>query len=72
MEKAVFLKLLGENIVRLRLAKGWSQTELANACNKDRQTIHKVENGQVNISVYFLLQVANALEMPVDQILVFK
>ncbi|GAB3890073.1 helix-turn-helix domain-containing protein [Spirosoma agri] len=72
MEKATFLKLLGQNIASLRLAKGWSQTDLANACDKDRQTLHKVENGQVNVSVYFLKQIAEALEIPVYQILVFK
>ena len=63
---------MGQNIVSLRLEKGWTQTDLANACNKDRQTIYKVEHGQANASVYFLKQIAEALEVPVNQLLILE
>ncbi|MDR2237339.1 MAG: helix-turn-helix domain-containing protein [Chryseobacterium sp.] len=54
---------LGKRIVMLRTQKGWSQSDLARACNKDRQAIEKLENGKVNPTLYTLLEVANALEI---------
>ncbi len=47
----------------LRGKKCWSQSDLARACNKDRQAIEKLENGKVNPTLYTLLELANALEV---------
>ena len=55
-------KKIGQRIIELREQKGWSQANLARACNKDRQAIEKLENGKVNPTLYTLLEVANALE----------
>ena len=55
-------KKIGQRIIELREQKGWSQADLARACNKDRQAIEKLENGKVNPTLYTLLEVANALE----------
>ena len=58
------LKLkIGRRIVELRSEKGWSQSDLARACGKDRQAIEKLENGKVNPTVYSLWEVAVALEV---------
>lgn len=43
---------LGKRIIRLREQKGWSQSDFARACNKDRQAIEKLENGKVNPTLY--------------------
>ena len=59
-------KELGKRIVELREQKGWSQSDLARACNKDRQAIEKLENGKVNPTLYTLLEVANALEISLE------
>jgi transcriptional regulator with XRE-family HTH domain len=56
-------KLIGLRIVELRTKKGWSQSDLARACGKDRQAIEKIENGRVNPTLYSLLEIANALEV---------
>lgn len=48
-------KALGTRIIKLREQKGWSQSDLARACNKDRQAIEKLENGKVNPTLYTLL-----------------
>ncbi|MDQ1097059.1 MULTISPECIES: helix-turn-helix domain-containing protein [Chryseobacterium] len=56
-------KALGARIIELREQKGWSQSDLARACNKDRQAIEKLENGKVNPTLYTLLELANALEI---------
>ncbi|WP_100075068.1 helix-turn-helix domain-containing protein [Chryseobacterium camelliae] len=61
-------KALGTRIIRLREQKGWSQSDLARACNKDRQAIEKLENGKVNPTLYTLLEVANALEISLPEL----
>jgi transcriptional regulator with XRE-family HTH domain len=52
---------IGQRIIELRTQKGWSQSDLARACEKDRQAIEKLENGKVNPTLYSLLEIANAL-----------
>jgi putative transcriptional regulator len=61
-------KKIGERIVELRTQKGWSQSDLARACNKDRQAIEKLESGKVNPTLYTLLEVANALEITLPKL----
>lgn len=65
-------KELGKRIVELREQKGWSQSDLARACNKDRQAIEKLENGKVNPTLYTLLEVANALEISLSKLVEFS
>lgn len=59
---------LGKQIVMLRQQKGWSQSDLARACNKDRQAIEKLENGKVNPTLYTLLEIASALEVSLPEL----
>jgi ribosome-binding protein aMBF1 (putative translation factor) len=59
---------IGRRIVELREQKGWSQSDLARACNKDRQAIEKLENGKVNPTLYTLLEIANALEVSLSKL----
>lgn len=59
---------LGKRIINLREKKGWSQSDLARACNKDRQAIEKLENGKVNPTLYTLLEIANALEVSLPEL----
>ena len=68
-KKQAFLIALGKRIVSLREAKGISQTLLAGKCSKDKQSINRLEKGNVNPSVYFLLQVANALDISLAELL---
>lgn len=68
MTKDQLKKELGKRIVKLREEKGWSQSDLARACNKDRQSIEKLENGKVNPTLYTLLEVANALGISVSKL----
>lgn len=68
MTKDQLKKELGKRIVELRERKGWSQSDLARACSKDRQSIEKLENGKVNPTLYTLLEVANALGISVSKL----
>ena len=64
-------KKIGLRIVELRSQKGWSQSDLARASNKDRQAIEKLENGKVNPTVYSLLEIAKALEVSLKKLVDF-
>ncbi|AEI50724.1 helix-turn-helix transcriptional regulator [Runella slithyformis] len=68
MEKKELLHKIGQRVVRLRMVKNWSQADLARASLKDRQSIERLENGKVNPSVYYLQEVAKALEVPLLKI----
>ena len=68
-KKQAFLKKLGERIVAIREAKGLTQTQLAEKCDKDKQSVNRLEKGNVNPSVYYLQQVAEALEVSLYEIL---
>ena len=62
---------IGKRIVELRTRKGWSQSDLARACNKDRQAMEKLENGKVNPTIYTLLEISKALEVPLKLLVSF-
>lgn len=65
-------KEFGKRIIMLREQKGWSQSDFARACNKDRQAIEKLENGKVNPTLYTLLELANALEISLGELMDLK
>lgn len=71
MDKREFLNKLGENVVKLRSEKNWSQSD-ARACFKDRQSVERLENGKINPSISYLKEIADALEIPVSPIMNFE
>ena len=71
VNKEQLKKKIGQRIVELRSQKGWSQSDLARACNKDRQAIEKLENGKVNPTLYSLLEISNALEISLSKLINF-
>lgn len=71
MKKDQLQKKIGQRIVQLRTEKGWSQSDLARACSKDRQAIEKLENGKVNPTVYTLLEIAKALQISLSTLIEF-
>ncbi len=72
MEKEDLLKKLGKNVIKIRTKKGWSQSELAWNCGKDRQSIERLENGKINPSIFYLKQIAEGLEITLSELLDFK
>lgn len=71
MEKEELLKKLGKNIIKIRTKKGWSQSELAWNCGKDRQSIERLENGKINPSIFYLKQIAEGLGITLKEMLDF-
>ncbi|WP_439558060.1 helix-turn-helix transcriptional regulator [Dyadobacter sp.] len=61
-------KLIGKRIIQLRTAKGWSQSDLARACEKDRQSIERIENGKLSPSLYTLYEIALALDVRLEDV----
>jgi transcriptional regulator with XRE-family HTH domain len=64
-----FLQNLGLRIRERRLAKNWSQAELAERCQLHRTFIGSVERGERNISVLNLRLLANVLRISLDVLL---
>ena len=68
MKKEQLQKKIGQRIIELRTLKGWSQADLARACNKDRQAIEKIENGKVNATIFSLFEISKALQISLSEL----
>lgn len=62
---------IGQRIIELRTRKGWSQSDLARACHKDRQAIEKLENGKVNPTLFSLLEISQSMGLKLKDIVDF-
>lgn len=71
MDKQGFLIRLGKQVVKLRIQKGWSQSELARNCFKDRQSIERLEKGKINPSSFYLYEIAEGMGVSVKDLLDF-
>jgi len=71
VKKEDLQRKIGLRVIELRDQIGWSQSDLARACNKDRQAIEKIENGKVNPTLFSLYEIAKALEIPVSKLINF-
>jgi putative transcriptional regulator len=71
VNKSELNKNIGQRIVKLRTQRNWSQSDLARACNKDRQAIEKLENGKVNPTLYSLFEISRALEISLEELMKF-
>lgn len=50
--KKDFDRLMGNNLKRVRVERGWSQEKLAEMIDTDRRYISAVENGRGNVKRY--------------------
>lgn len=63
------LKTLGAKVKTLRKAKGFTLEKLAFAVNKEPQSVHRLEQGGVNPSYLYLLQICEGLEIDIADLL---
>ena len=65
---------LGKRIQELREAKGLSQVDLAGKMlgKFDTTNISRIESGRTNPTIFTLFRIAEALEVPLQKILVFE
>ena len=59
----IYLKEFGKNLKKLRLAKGFSQEELANSSDVSLPQITRIERGTVNPTLCTIKSLANGLEI---------
>jgi len=72
VEKQNFLLLVGQRIKSVRMSKGINQAQLASLCDRDKQTIERIENGKINTSIYMLNIIAEALQIEPKDLLDIK
>jgi transcriptional regulator with XRE-family HTH domain len=66
-----YLNAFGENLKRLRNAKGMSQEKLALATEVDYQQIYRIEHGKINTTISTILSIARALNVHPKELLNF-
>ena len=71
-KRDTYLKHFGEHLRELRERKKLTQFDLASIINKDRQSIQRVESGNVNPTIYYLQEIAEGLQIPLKEIVDFK
>lgn len=64
----VFIKLVGEKIRQLRIAKGLSQEKLGELAELNSNYIGQIERGEKSISVYTLKKIANGLSLSMEEL----
>ena len=64
-------KTVGENIVRLRQLKGWTQEDLAHYADLTVSSVSKIERGKSNPTLRTLDRIADALSVETDELLRF-
>ncbi len=62
-------KKLGENLRRIRKEKGMTQERICDILDLDRGYISSIENGKRNPTLSTLKKLADALKIPVDELL---
>ncbi|GIS81805.1 MAG: hypothetical protein CM1200mP15_04370 [Dehalococcoidia bacterium] len=60
---------MGSRVQDLRKGRSWNQEQLAQASSLDRTYISAVENGKQNLTIGVVLKLAEALEVPIGQLL---
>lgn len=69
MSENEFVLKVCSNISKLRKAKGLSQAELAMECNEELYTIEQLENGKTDPPILLINHIANALDVPVRDLI---
>ncbi len=69
MNKEAYLKKLGSHIAQLRISKGISQAELARCCDKDPQSLNRLERGRINPSIIYLQEIADELGVNIKDLI---
>ncbi len=65
MEK-IYLRRIGANIRKYRLAKNLKQEYVGKKVALDKSEISRIENGKINIGIITLFKIAEVLEVTVS------
>lgn len=72
ISEETFVKNLGIHIRQLREKKNLSQQDLANDCSIPKVQIGRIERAEINTTVRTLLKIANALDVQIEELFVFR
>ncbi len=72
ISEETFVKNLGIHIRQLREKKHLSQQDLANDCSIPKVQIGRIERAEINTTVRTLLKIANALDVQIEELFVFR
>ena len=64
-----YSKRLGENLKKIRTKKSITQIEIAKKLGVDRSFVSNIENGKTNPTLSTITNLANALDVPVNELL---
>ena len=70
-DKKSILINFGENLRKLRLAKGFTQEQLANELGIEISQISRIERGVINTSITTLYSISKVLNLDVSELFVF-
>ncbi|CAI8244016.1 MAG: HTH-type transcriptional regulator DdrOC [Formosa sp. Hel1_33_131] len=70
-EERNYLKLLGENIVKIRKERGIKQKELSDILDIDDGSLRRIESGRTNPTTLTLYNIASALEIELKDLFDF-
>lgn len=70
MEKSEILKIIGQNVKRIRLEKGLTQVDLVGKIEAriDTTNISRIEKGRTNATIHTLFRISQALEVPLSEV----
>ena len=72
ISEETFVRNLGIHIRQLREMKNLSQQDLANDCNIPKVQIGRIERAEINTTIRTLLKIANALDIQIEELFVFR
>ena len=70
-DKKSILISFGENLRKLRLAKGFTQEQLANELGIEISQISRIERGVINTSITTLYSISKTLQIDVSELFAF-
>jgi putative transcriptional regulator len=69
MDKMVFNKKLGLLLKLQREKLDINQSELARLCLKDRQYIHRIENGSISPTFFTVFMICKELDIKIESLI---
>jgi len=65
-----FLQLMGRQIQKTRKAKGMIQEEIAAITNSEKANLSRIESGKTNSTIMTIKKIAEAMQVPVADLIV--
>lgn len=70
--KTVLQSTLGNHLRAIRTSKKLRQKEVAYLCDFTRSGYNLIEKGKRNVTIFSLLKISQALEVPLEDLFKFK